>query len=49
MRSIPPQLVRVGQVPTPNGAVVSGMVRDPSAVAEAIQDLWARGDRKSVV
>ncbi len=44
MRSIPPQLVRVGQVPTPNGAVVSGMVRDPSAVAEAIQDLWARGE-----
>jgi len=36
----PPNLVRVGQVPLPAGAVTSGEVRDPEAVGAALRDLW---------
>jgi type IV pilus assembly protein PilM len=43
MRSSPPTLVRVGQVPLPPGAVAGGEVRQPDAVAEAIRELWRRG------
>jgi type IV pilus assembly protein PilM len=43
MRSIPPQLVRVAQVPMAEGAVGSGEVRDPAAVADALRELWRRG------
>src|SRR5438067_9327956 len=43
MRSMPPQLVRVAQVPVPEGAVSSGEVRDPGLVAGALRELWKRG------
>src|SRR5213593_342210 len=43
MRTVPPQLVRVAQVAVPEGAVVSGEVRDPQAVADALRELWHRG------
>lgn len=36
----PPNLVRVGQVPLPTGAVANGEVRDPEAVGAALRDLW---------
>src|SRR5213593_4686868 len=47
MRSVPPQLVRVAQVPIPDGAVGSGEVRDPAAVADALRELWHRGKFRS--
>src|SRR5213593_826753 len=47
MRSVPPQLVRVAQVPIPDGAVGSGEVRDPSAVSDALRELWHRGKFRS--
>lgn len=47
MRGVPPTLVRVAQVPTPPGAVVSGEVRDPAQVADALRELWRRGRFRS--
>jgi type IV pilus assembly protein PilM len=47
MRSVPPQLVRVAQVPIPEGAVGSGEVRDPQAVSDALRELWHRGKFRS--
>src|SRR5881409_960329 len=47
MRTVPPQLVRVAQVAVPEGAVVSGEVRDPAAVADALRQLWHRGRFRS--
>lgn len=43
MRSIPPALTRVAQVPVGRGAVENGEVKDPAAVGEAIRELWKRG------
>jgi type IV pilus assembly protein PilM len=43
MRSIPPALTRIAQVPVPEGAVVAGEVKDVSAVAGAVKDLWKHG------
>jgi type IV pilus assembly protein PilM len=40
MKSVPPTLVRVAQVPLPNGAVMNGEVKDPDAVAVALRALW---------
>src|SRR5947208_1681150 len=47
MRGETPTLVRVAQVPTPDGAVGSGEVRDPSAVSDALRELWKRGGFRS--
>jgi type IV pilus assembly protein PilM len=47
MRSVPPQLVRVANVPIAEGAVGSGEVRDPAAVADALRELWHRGKFRS--
>src|SRR2546425_5003351 len=47
MRSVPPQLVRVAQVPIPEGAVGSGEVRDPAAVGDSLRELWHRGKFRS--
>jgi type IV pilus assembly protein PilM len=47
MRSVPPQLVRVAQVPIADGAVGSGEVRDPAAVSDALKELWRRGKFRS--
>src|SRR6266567_967315 len=47
MRSVPPALVRVAQVPVAEGAVQNGEVKDPAAVAEAIKELWKRGRFRS--
>src|SRR5438093_2410736 len=47
MRSVPPRLVRVAQVPMQEGAVGSGEVRDPAAVADALRELWHRGKFRS--
>src|SRR5206468_11846661 len=47
MRSVPPQLVRVAQVPIPEGAVGSGEVRDQGPVADALRELWKRGRCRS--
>jgi type IV pilus assembly protein PilM len=47
MRSMPPSLVRVAQVPVPEGAVSSGEVHDPAPVAEALRELWRRGRFRS--
>jgi len=46
-RSIPPALVRVAQVPTPEGAVQGGEIKDPAAVSEAIRELWRHGRFRS--
>jgi type IV pilus assembly protein PilM len=43
----PPALLRAAQVPLPAGAVESGEVRNPEAVAQAIRDLWQRGGIKA--
>lgn len=43
----PPALLRAAQVPLPQGAVESGEVRNPEAVAQAIRDLWQRGGIKA--
>lgn len=43
MRSIPPALVRVAQMPLPEGAVAGGEIRDVAAVSEAIRELWRKG------
>jgi type IV pilus assembly protein PilM len=47
MRSVPPQLVRVAQVPMPEGAVSNGEIRDPGLVADALRELWSRGKFRS--
>jgi type IV pilus assembly protein PilM len=47
MRGVPPQLVRVAQVPIPEGAVGSGEVRDPAAVSDSLRELWHRGRFRS--
>jgi type IV pilus assembly protein PilM len=47
MRSVPPQLVRVAQVPMPEGAVSNGEIRDPDLVADALKELWAAGKFRS--
>jgi type IV pilus assembly protein PilM len=47
MRGVPPQLVRVGQVPMPEGAVANGEIRDASLVADALRELWSRGKFRS--
>ena len=47
MRGVTPTLVRVAQVPTPAGAVVSGEVHDAGQVGEALRELWQRGKFRS--
>jgi len=47
MRSIPPRLVRIAQVPLPEGAVGSGEVRDEQGVAEGLRELWHQGKFRS--
>ena len=47
MRGETPTLVRVAQVPTPAGAVVSGEIHDPAQVASALRELWQRGKFRS--
>jgi type IV pilus assembly protein PilM len=47
MRSVPPTLVRVGQVPLSPGAVSNGEIRDPGAVTDALKELWHRGRFRS--
>jgi type IV pilus assembly protein PilM len=47
MRRVPPQLVRVAQVPMPEGGVSNGEIRDASLVAEALKELWSRGKFRS--
>jgi type IV pilus assembly protein PilM len=47
MRGVPPQLVRVAQVPMPEGAVSNGEIRDPGLVADALRELWSRGKFRS--
>jgi type IV pilus assembly protein PilM len=47
MRSLPPHLMRVAQVPVPDGAVSSGEIRDAAAVSEALRELWHRGKFRS--
>jgi type IV pilus assembly protein PilM len=39
----PPAVVRASQIALPPGAVESGEVRDPSAVADALRRLWDEG------
>ncbi len=43
MKDIPPSLVRIAQVPVPEGAVVAGEIRDAAAVSESLKELWKRG------
>ena len=43
LRSNPPELLRVAQIPMPAGAVANGEVRDVRAVAGALRELWRRG------
>jgi type IV pilus assembly protein PilM len=47
MRSLPPQLMRVAQVPLPDGAVSSGEIRDSAAVSDGLRELWHRGKFRS--
>src|SRR5919202_3143771 len=47
MRTVPPTLVRVGEVPLPEGAVSNGEVRDPRAVTAALKELWRKGKFRS--
>src|SRR6266511_4093056 len=47
MRNLPPQLVRVAQVPVPDGSVASGEIRDAAAVSDALRELWRRGKFRS--
>src|SRR5262245_9429323 len=47
MRTIPPTLVRVAQVPVAEGAVSAGEIRDPGAVSDALKELWHRGKFRS--
>ena len=47
MKTVPPTLVRVAQVPLPSGAVTGGEVRDPEAVTDALRELWRRGRFRS--
>ena len=47
MRSLPPQLMRVAQVPLPDGAVTSGEIRDSAAVSDGLRELWRRGKFRS--
>jgi len=43
LSSDPPELVRAAQVALPPGAVESGEISDPAAVAQGIRELWSRG------
>lgn len=43
LRSIPPKLLRVAQVPLPSGAVSGGELHDPAAVTAALRELWRSG------
>jgi type IV pilus assembly protein PilM len=43
MGTTPPTLGRVAQVAIAPGAVANGEVRDPTAVADALRELWHRG------
>jgi type IV pilus assembly protein PilM len=47
MKSIPPALIRVAQVPLPDGAMTNGEIHDPVAVSESLKELWRRGKFKS--
>jgi type IV pilus assembly protein PilM len=47
MRSVPPALIRVAEVPLPDGAVSNGEVRDPAAVSAAVRELWQLGRFRS--
>jgi type IV pilus assembly protein PilM len=47
MRTIPPTLVRVAQVPVPEGAVSAGEIRNSDVVSEALRELWHRGKFRS--
>jgi type IV pilus assembly protein PilM len=47
MRNLPPQLMRVAQVPVPDGAVSAGEIRDPASVSDALRELWHRGKFRS--
>jgi len=47
MRTVPPSLVRVSQVPIAPGAVSNGEVRDPDAVSDALRELWHQGKFRS--
>src|SRR5438034_562161 len=40
MRSVPPKLVRIAQVPLAPGTVSNGEVKDPQGVADALRELW---------
>lgn len=47
MKSVPPSLVRVAQVPLPPGTVSGGEVREPDVVSDALRELWHRGGFRS--
>jgi type IV pilus assembly protein PilM len=47
MKTVPPSLVRVAQVPLPAGVVAGGEVREPEAVTDALRELWKRGGFRS--
>jgi type IV pilus assembly protein PilM len=47
MKTVPPTLVRVAQVPLSPGAVSAGEVREPAAVSDALRELWKRGKFRS--
>jgi type IV pilus assembly protein PilM len=47
LKSIPPSLIRVAQVPLPQGAVVGGELRNPEAVTSALKELWRKGKFRS--
>ena len=42
-----PTLVRFAQLSLPGGAINAGEIAEPEAVAEAIRDLWRRGEFKT--
>jgi type IV pilus assembly protein PilM len=47
MKTMPPSLIRVAQVPLPYGAVSGGEVREPDVVSDALRELWHRGGFRS--
>lgn len=47
MKTVPPTLIRVAQIPLPGGAVSNGEVRDPGAVADALHELWRQNKFRS--
>jgi type IV pilus assembly protein PilM len=47
MRTTPPTLVRIGQIPLPLGAMANGEVRESDTVAQAIRELWRKGKFRS--